>query len=112
MSQATTQAPRKLELERGLVEQVLDRALSRGADFAELYVEDKTFSTIHLIDSKVKEIVSGQDYGAGLRVLYGTEAIYAYTSDLSLESLLTLADQVSQSREAEGRHTRQPWNPK
>lgn len=112
MSQATTQAPRKLELERGLVEQVLDRALSRGADFAELYVEDKTFSTIQLIDSKVKEIVSGQDYGAGLRVLYGTEAIYAYTSDLSLESLLTLADQVSQSREAEGRHARQPWNPK
>lgn len=112
MSQATTQAPRKLELERGLVEQVLDRALSRGADFAELYVEDKTFSTIQLIDSKVKEIVSGQDYGAGLRVLYGTEAIYAYTSDLSLESLLTLADQVSQSREGEGRHARQPWSPK
>lgn len=109
---ATAPAPRKLELERGLVEQVIDRALSRGADFAELYVEDKTFSAIHLIDSKVKEIVSGQDYGAGLRVFYGTEAIYAYTSDLSLEGLLTLADQIAQTREAEGRHQRQPWQPK
>lgn len=116
MPQAETlqsaQPSRKLELERSLVEQVLDRALSRGADFAELYVEDKTYSTIHLIDSKVKEIVSGQDYGAGLRVFYGHEAIYAYTSDLSLEGLLALADQISQTREADGRHTRQSWNPK
>ena len=100
-----------LELDRDLVEQVIDRALSRGADFAELFVEDKTYSTIHVLDSKVKEIVSGQDYGAGVRVFYGHEAVYAYTSDLSLESLLALADQVSQAGESPERHARAAWKP-
>lgn len=107
------QAPVKpcLELEREIVEQVLDRALSRGADFAELFVEDKTFASIEILDSKVKESLSGQDYGAGLRLFYGEQAVYAYTSDLSLESLLALADAVSQAREGKERHSRAPWKP-
>ncbi|HEY9723473.1 MAG TPA: TldD/PmbA family protein [Oscillatoriaceae cyanobacterium] len=101
----------KLELERAVVEQVLDKALSRGADFAELFVEDKTYGNLQLIDGKVKEAVSGQDYGAGLRLLYGTEVVYAYTSDLSLAGLLALAEETSQAKTVEGRHARSPWKP-
>lgn len=97
------------ELEQGLVEQVLDRALSNGADFAEIFAEDKTYGTIQVLDGKVKECLSGQDYGAGVRVLYGHEAIYAYTSDLSLEGLLAVADQVAKAKSAEGRHARAAW---
>ncbi len=97
------------ELDQSLVEQVLDRALSNGADFAEIFAEDKTYGSIQVLDSKVKECLSGQDYGAGVRVLYGHEAIYAYTSDLSLEGLLTVADQVAKAKAAEGRHPRAAW---
>ena len=97
------------ELEQGLVEQVLDRALSNGADFAEIFAEDKTYGSIQVLDGKVKECLSGQDYGAGVRVLYGHEAIYAYTSDLSLEGLLAVADQVAKAKAAEGRHQRAAW---
>jgi TldD protein len=100
-----------LELERSLVERVLDRALSRGADFAELFVEDKTTQSLQILDSKVKESLSGQDSGAGLRIFYGHEAVYAYTSDLSLDGLLGLADLVSQTQEAPTRHKRAPWKP-
>jgi TldD protein len=103
--------PKQFELDRPLVEQVLDRALCGGADFAELFAEDKTYATLQLLDGRVKESLSGQDYGAGLRVFYGHEAIYAYTSDLSLAGLLVLADQVSQAKEALGRHTRATWRP-
>jgi TldD protein len=99
------------ELDRDLVEQVLDRALSRGADFAEVFAEDKTYASLQLVDGKVKESLSGQDYGAGVRVFYGHEAIYAYTSDLSLAGLLAVADQVSQAKEAATRHPRAPWKP-
>lgn len=97
------------ELDQRLVEQVLDRALSNGADFAEIYAEDKTYGSIQLLDGKVKECLSGQDYGAGVRVLYGHEAVYAYTSDLSLEGLLAVADQVAKAKAAEGRHQRAAW---
>lgn len=100
------------ELDRSLVEQVLDRALSRGADFAELFAEDKTYSSLQLLDGRVKESLSGQDYGAGVRVFYGHEAIYAYTSDLSLDGLLAVADQVSQAKSAGERHARAAWEPK
>lgn len=100
------------ELDRSLVEHVLDRALSRGADFAELFAEDKTYSSLQLLDGRVKESLSGQDYGAGVRVFYGHEAIYAYTSDLSLDGLLAVADQVSQAKSAGERHARAAWEPK
>lgn len=97
------------ELEQRLVEQVLDRALSNGADFAEIFAEDKTYGSLQVLDGKVKECLSGQDYGAGVRVLYGHEAIYAYTSDLSLDGLLAVADQVARAKSAEGRHQRAAW---
>jgi len=101
----------QFELDRELVEQVLDRALSNGADFAEIFAEDKTYGTIQVLDGKVKECLSGQDYGAGVRVLYGHEAVYAYTSDLSLQGLLAVADQVAKAKAADGRHARAPWKP-
>lgn len=97
------------ELDQSVVEQVLDRALSNGADFAEIFAEDKTYGSIQVLDGKVKECLSGQDYGAGVRVLYGHEAVYAYTSDLSLDGLLTVADQVAKAKAAEGRHQRAAW---
>lgn len=101
-----------LELPRELVEAVLDATLASGADFAELFVEDKATASISLIDGKVKDCASGRDYGAGVRALYGTEAVYAYTSDLSLEGLLAVAREVAAVRSGEGRTERAPWAPK
>ncbi|MEB3283861.1 MAG: TldD/PmbA family protein [Candidatus Sericytochromatia bacterium] len=109
MKELTRPAP--FELSRDLVEQVLERALSRGADFAEIFAEDKTYSGIQFLDQKVKSCVSGQDFGAGVRVLYGTDAVYAYTSDLSLAGLLSLAEQVASAQTGIGRAARAEWRP-
>jgi TldD protein len=98
------------ELDREVVEQVLRQALARGADFAEIFAEDKTFGSIQVLGGRVKSCVSGQDFGAGLRVFYGLEAIYAYTSDCSLEGLLQLAKQVSAPRESAERRGLSAWN--
>lgn len=78
-------------LEAGLVGDVLDEALARGADFAEVFVEESRRLTFRYIDRSVKECLSGCDVGAGVRVLYGARAGYAYTSDLSRDSLLASA---------------------
>ena len=90
-------------LPRPLIEKVIDQALSRGADFAELFVENQYQSNINFNDSKVKQSIVGRDYGAGIRVIYGSLAIYAYTNDLTEASLLAAADAVSKAARSDCR---------
>jgi TldD protein len=47
---------------------------------------------MRVLSGEVKEATSGLEYGAGLRLFYGTEVAYAYTNDLSPASLLEVAD--------------------
>jgi len=47
---------------------------------------------MRVLSGEVKEATSGLEYGAGLRLFYGTEVVYAYTNDLSPASLLEVAD--------------------
>jgi len=75
-----------------LVEKVLKLAGSNGASFAELYVERWRRKSMRLINKELKEANSGIEYGAGLRLFYGTDVVYAYTNDLDEKSLLELAD--------------------
>jgi len=84
-------------LKKTIIEKVIDQALSNGADFAELFVENTFNSTIAFNDNKTKQNVVGNDYGAGVRVFYGHTAIYAFTNDLSEEALLKAAEAVSKA---------------
>jgi TldD protein len=79
-------------LERALIGEVLDRALSRGADFAELYAEDGRDFRLVYVDRVPRRMVRGHDRGAGLRLFYGQREVYVHAADLSREKLLELAD--------------------
>ncbi|RIH83852.1 TldD/PmbA family protein [Calidithermus roseus] len=79
-------------LSETLVGDVLSRARLGGADYAELYVERWRRRSLRMLSGEVKEAASGLEYGAGLRLIYGTEVVYAYTNDLSAESLLELTE--------------------
>ena len=61
-----------------LIEKVIDKALSNGADFAEIYLEDTYRSNIRFLDGKTKQIVSGKDFGAGICVFYGQDLRVPY----------------------------------
>ena len=82
-------------LEKNVVEKVLDAALTTGADFAEIFVEDTKNSTIQFSDNKTKQSITGKDYGAGIRVIFGTSAIYGYTNDTSEQALIETAKTVA-----------------
>ena len=82
-------------LEKDLIAAVFDRALSRGADFADIFVEDVRNFSLSYADRIPKNMIRGRDHGAGLRVFYGQRAVYAHTSDLGRESLLELAGIVA-----------------
>ncbi|MBC8386145.1 MAG: TldD/PmbA family protein [Candidatus Cloacimonetes bacterium] len=80
-----------------LINKVIDKALSNGADFAEIFLENTYNSLIHFNDNKTKQNIVGKDFGAGIRVFYGLTAIYAFTNDLSESSLLAAAEAVSKA---------------
>jgi TldD protein len=80
-----------------LINKVIDKALSNGADYAEIFAENTFNSLINFNDNKTKQNIVGNDFGAGIRVFYGHTAIYAYTNDLSEKSLLAAADAVSKA---------------
>jgi TldD protein len=78
-------------LDRGLVEEVLRAARSRGGAFSELFVEERFGVSVRLDDGKVEELTTGTDRGAGLRVGHGTSFGYAYSNRLDRDSLLEAA---------------------
>ncbi len=84
-------------IDKVLINKVIDKALSNGADFAELFLENTYNSLINFNDNKTKQSIVGKDFGAGVRVFYGNTAIYAYTNDLSEQSLLAAANAVSKA---------------
>jgi TldD protein len=79
---------------------VLKRALRNGGDFADIFIERSTPLSIVCEDDRIEKVISGLDCGAGVRVLFGQRAAYAYSNEVSTSSLLELADAVSQASTA------------
>ena len=78
-------------LEKDVIEDVLYVALSRGGDFAEIFVEDRSNKTIEMLAGRVEKSISGRDYGVGIRIFDGLNSIYAYSNDSSKGNLIELA---------------------
>ena len=78
-----------------LLEEVLGRAMSTGADFAEVFAENSRYNAIRMIDSKVEEISDTTVAGVGIRAFSGLRMVSASTTDLSREGLLRCAGQVA-----------------
>ena len=82
-------------LPKRLLEEVLQKALSTGADFAEVYVERTKENSIFMIDSKVDSIKDRLISGVGIRILKGTRCITGSTSSMEREALLACAGRVA-----------------
>ena len=78
-------------LARADVERYLAAALSAGGDFADLYLEYQTSTSVSLDESMVKSASQGISVGCGVRVLSGERTGYAYTDDLAPERILHAA---------------------
>ena len=71
---------------------MIKHALRSGADFVELFVERKRNQAISVEEGKVQRVNSGNDHGAGLRIIHGGTVSYIYTEDLTEDGLLKTAD--------------------
>ncbi len=79
-------------IDQDVVQRVLAAGLRTGAEFSEVYVEDKRSSSANLDDGRVEQVTSGRDRGAGIRVVRGETTGYAHTADLSEAGLLAAAE--------------------
>ena len=93
-----TSFQKKTMLNENTVAKILEYGLQQGADFTEVFVEDSVSSSINLLDQKIDEINSSNSFGIGIRLLYGNEAYYGYSSDVSEANLLKLTKNLGQSR--------------
>jgi len=84
-------------MEAAVLERLLDLALQRGGDYADIYIEKKKNSSIWLEDDRVEKIQSGMESGLGIRVIKGRQTAYVYTSDLSQAALEKAAKTASQA---------------
>lgn len=84
-------------IDKNLANEILTEATSKGADFAEIFIENNDKSSITLINGKVENALSGIDFGIGIRVFFKGKTIYAYTNDFDRENLLNIAKEVAKA---------------
>ncbi|HLW77412.1 MAG TPA: DNA gyrase modulator, partial [Bryobacteraceae bacterium] len=72
--------------ERNL-EQYLSEALGGGGEYADLYFEYLSTSSIGIDEGMVKTATQGVSLGVGVRVIAGERTGYAYSDDLSPERI-------------------------
>lgn len=82
-------------ISKALLEEVLAKAMSTGADFAEVFAENTRSNSIYMIDGKVDSISDSTISGVGIRAFLGVRSVSASTIDLSREGLLRCASQVA-----------------
>src|SRR5512139_420434 len=61
---------------------LLEAAMSRGGDFAEVYCEHTVQNSLSLDEDKISTATGGLDVGAGFRVVKGEKTGYAFSDDL------------------------------
>jgi TldD protein len=86
-----------------LAGRVLARALGRGGDFGELYVEDRAGLLLSLDDGRIERPQTGSERGASVRVVLGEATYFGHVDGLAEDDLLRVADSVSQAVRAERR---------
>ncbi|MGD8534792.1 MAG: TldD/PmbA family protein [Candidatus Aminicenantes bacterium] len=83
-------APPQLNYDR-----VIARALEKGGEFADVYVENRISRRILMEESKFKSAVFGISQGAGVRVISGDKTGFAYTDEITDDKLMRAAEIAS-----------------
>src|SRR5437762_13994134 len=81
----------KFGITPGDLQRYLAEALSAGGDYADLYFEYLSSTSLSVDESIVKSASQGISAGCGVRVVAGERTGYAYTDDLSPERILQAA---------------------
>lgn len=84
-------------LDKKVVYNVITAAIDSGADFAEIFAEDRINTNLLFSDNKIENAVLGNDFGVGIRLIKGFNTIYAYTNDVSENNLISVAKEAARA---------------
>ena len=76
---------------------ILQKGLLTGADYAEIFIEDKTSQNIVIENGKVETSSINRTFGAGVRLLKGYQSVYGYTNEVNEKSITKLIESLSKS---------------
>ena len=82
-------------ISREVCHRVLQKALSTGADYAELFAENTVSHSIHMISNAVDAVRDTVVAGAAVRVYKGLRSVMASTVDTSEAGLLACAEKAA-----------------
>ncbi len=88
-------------IDEGLLERLVKASLSRGGEYADVFVEMREHTAIQLEDGKIEKVLIGSHGGIGIRLIYRGKTSYAYSNDFSETVLLEMAGSVSMAASGE-----------
>ncbi|MDD4502421.1 MAG: TldD/PmbA family protein [Clostridia bacterium] len=87
-------------LDKNTIYDVLTAAVSKGADFAEIFLDDTVASSINYVDRQVESTQSGRDFGIGIRVIKDLNCVYVYTNSFIKEEMINTALKAAKAMES------------
>lgn len=84
-------------LSQGMIENILDEAALRGADFAEVYDESKTLQETLATQKTVEQCQMGRESGVGIRMFKDGNCYYGYTNQRTEAALSALVKDLTKA---------------
>lgn len=102
-------------IDKETAKEILDIALSRGGDFAEIFIEEKVVTTIRYDNGKVEIASYSKDRGAGIRLIDGELTYYASSTGVDVNKMKelarSLADALGKKRKVSANSLNQTLTP-
>ena len=76
---------------------ILNSGLLTGADYAEIFIEEKDTYAVVIENGKVENSAIRHSYGAGIRLLNKLQSVYGYTNEVNEKALTKLIQNLSNS---------------
>lgn len=91
-----------MNIDPQLISESLDYASSKGASFAEAFVEQTSSAATSLDEQRIDSRTTGLSKGVGLRVVNNSRVGYAYTSTFTTDGLKAAVDAACASAGVDG----------
>jgi TldD protein len=82
-------------IDESIVRSAMEAAMAKGGEFADLYFQHSVGSFLMLEDGDVNRAYTSVDLGVGVRVVIGDQTGFAFTEELTKESIMKAAETAS-----------------
>ncbi|MCR5061330.1 MAG: TldD/PmbA family protein [Saccharofermentans sp.] len=74
---------------------IIEASMSKGADLAEIYIQDAGSRGVSLLNGKVIRASTNRTVGIGIRIMSGVNSVYVYSNNLEPEGLIHMAKEAA-----------------